>query len=335
MAAPTPEPATAPTLPVLGLKERIGDLISAAIEEATRRRGDIDAVLPQHRPSAVNLAHYLGLRKLDVRRLQGELTSLALSSLGRCEGHVMDTLLRLASWLAREPFQATPGLLDAARAEAILHRNSRALFGPKPADRHVYIMATAPDESEATESWANGILEAGIDLLRINGAHQSPAQWRNIISTLRARAQVHGRSFKVFVDLPGPKLRTELRSRQPPLLHLPRRKDARGRTVEPTRIELVEEYRDGAQLPVPAPGSTACTPGIGSGSWMPAAGFANWWCARPAGPESGPNAAGRCTSPRDSSSRGDGAAGSRPGGSRANFPPGSPNCFSPRATGSC
>jgi pyruvate kinase len=250
--AHTPAPAIEPRqAPAVGLADRIGDLISAALEEATRRRGDIDAVLPQHRQSAVNLAHYLGLRKLDVRHLQGELTSLALSSLGRCEGHVMDTLLRLASWLTGEPFQATPGLLDATRAEAILHRNTRALFGPKPAHRHVYIMATAPDESEATESWANGILEAGVDLLRINGAHQTPAEWRNIVSTLRARAQIHERSFKVFVDLPGPKLRTELRSRQPALLHLPRHKDARGRTVEPTRIELVDEYRDGAQLPIP------------------------------------------------------------------------------------
>lgn len=255
----THTPAPVPALD--GVKGRIGELIAAAIEEATRRRRDIQAVLPQHRQSAVNLAHYLGLRKLDVRRLQGQLTSLALSSLGRCEGHVMDTLLRLSSWLAGEPYQATPGLLDAARAEAILHRNTHALFGPKPADRHVYIMATAPDESEATESWADGILEAGVDLLRINGAHQTAAQWRNIVSTLRARALVHGRSCKVFVDLPGPKLRTELRSRQPPLLHLPRHKDARGRTIEPTRIELVDEYRDGAQLPIPF----AWVQGLGTG----------------------------------------------------------------------
>jgi pyruvate kinase len=43
-----------------------------------------------NRRSARNLAHYLALRRHDVRKLQSHLASLDLSSLGRTEGHVLD-----------------------------------------------------------------------------------------------------------------------------------------------------------------------------------------------------------------------------------------------------
>ena len=41
-----------------------------------------------HRRSARNLAHYLALRRHDVRELQSQLALLGLSSLGRSESHV-------------------------------------------------------------------------------------------------------------------------------------------------------------------------------------------------------------------------------------------------------
>jgi len=75
-------------------------LRNAIEEEEARQRPRIEAALPKHQLSATNLAHYLGLRKRDVRPLQLELAALGLSSLGRSEGHVRDTLLRLDGWLA-------------------------------------------------------------------------------------------------------------------------------------------------------------------------------------------------------------------------------------------
>src|SRR4030095_6052118 len=57
--------------------------------------------------SARNLVHYLALRRTDLRLLQTRLTALGLSSLGRCEAHVMATLdavLRILHHLARKPW---------------------------------------------------------------------------------------------------------------------------------------------------------------------------------------------------------------------------------------
>jgi len=131
-------------------------------DEEVRQRQRIDAALPKHRLSAVNLAHYLGLRKQDVRHLQLELAALGLSSLGRCEGHVRDTLLRLCGWLSNQQDKATGAAdpVDWAKADALLHENTQALFGPRPVGRHVYIMVTAPDAADATSAWAEEVVQA-------------------------------------------------------------------------------------------------------------------------------------------------------------------------------
>ncbi len=228
-------------------------LRKAIDEEEARQRQRIAAALPKHRLSATNLAHYLGLRKQDIRPLQLELAALGLSSLGRCEGHVRDTLIRLCAWLSTQRSAATRAAdeLDWAKAEALLHENTRALFGPRPAGRHVYIMVTAPDAVDATPGWAEKVVKAGADVLRINGAHETPREWETIASTFKARATAHGKTGRVFVDLPGPKLRVEIRQLEEAVLHFPRRKDRLGKTLEPTQVLLVAAYTGGAQIPVP------------------------------------------------------------------------------------
>lgn len=148
------------------LGARLRALLDAVEKEEGAHARLIGRVQPRHRASAVNLAHYLGLRKQDIHRLQLDLASLGLSSLGRSEGHVRDTLVRLNAWVE--------GRLGWALAEATLHANARALLGPKPKERHVYIMVTAPEAAEATAAWADALLDAGTNVLRVNGAHEGP-----------------------------------------------------------------------------------------------------------------------------------------------------------------
>lgn len=237
-------------LPAAAVLAEVEALLKAALEEETASRAAIDAVLPRHRASAANLAHYLALRGRDVRKLQLALAGLGLSSLGRCEGHVLDTLKRIRGWLSSNPPQEEK--LDRNKAENLLHENTRALLGPKPADRHVYIMVTAPDAAEATQAWADDLVQAGTDVLRINGAHEGPEQWTQIATLFKARAAALGKPARVLVDLPGPKLRAEIRQLEEAVLHLPRSKDRLGRTVAPTELLLVERYSGERQIAVPA-----------------------------------------------------------------------------------
>ena len=50
-------------------------------------------------PAARNLLDYLALRRRDIRDLQAELAGLGLSSLGRCEASVRQTLSRVLTIL--------------------------------------------------------------------------------------------------------------------------------------------------------------------------------------------------------------------------------------------
>lgn len=238
------------------LTARIEGLIAALEEAEQRHNRDIRSALPRHRSGARNLAQYLALRRQDIRDIQLTLASLGLSSLGRSEAHVGDTLHRLRAWLrgdyAAAVADAREGGLDWAVAERQLHENTHALLGPRPVDRHVYIMVTAPDVAEVTERWADDILKGGANVLRINGAHEGPAEWKRIADTFRARASARGRPCRIFVDLPGPKLRTEIRQYQDQVVHLPRRKDRLGKTVAPTVLTLASRPGDGAVLAVPA-----------------------------------------------------------------------------------
>jgi len=250
----TPDASPRRPADIESLRQRVLRLTRRLDEEAAKRRASIDSALPRHRSSALNLAHYLSLRCQDVRKLQLELAAHGLSSLGRCEGHVRNTLDWLEVWLSGAR-PTSEGMRrdypDAADAERRLHTNARALFGPRPRDRHVYIMVTAPELTAATDEWADSLIRAGANVLRINAAHDSPREWRQVIGMFRERAQALGVPERVVVDLPGPKLRTEIRQLQPGVVHVRRRKDALGRTVEPAVARLVASSRGENQVPIP------------------------------------------------------------------------------------
>jgi hypothetical protein len=106
------------------------------------------------------------------------------------------------------------------------------------------------------------VIRAGADVLRINGAHESPTEWATIAATFKACATTEGKQGRIFVDLPGPKLRTEIRTLEDFVIHLPRRKDHQGRSVAPTEVLLAGHYRSGPELPVPPGGSLSSKPAI-------------------------------------------------------------------------
>jgi pyruvate kinase len=68
--------------------------LRASLRDAEREfAGRLEEVAPSMRASALNLVHYLAVRRHDVRELQDQLERLGLSSLGRMEAHV-DASLR-------------------------------------------------------------------------------------------------------------------------------------------------------------------------------------------------------------------------------------------------
>ncbi len=198
------------------LKDKLRELESSM-------RSALDQVFPDRRESAKNLVHYVALRQHDLRDLQVRLAQLGLTSLGRSESCVMDSLLAV-SQRAHESL-ALRGHRGAARqlgraerergsamspetAKQRLHQHTRDMLGSRPADRHIYIMVTAPTPREADRAWMVKMLRAGMNVLRINCAHDSEHEWGQIIDALREARRETGTECRVIMDLAGPKIRT-------------------------------------------------------------------------------------------------------------------------------
>jgi len=94
------------------------------------------------------------------------------------------------------------------RAEALLHEHTRKILGAQPGDRHVYIMVTAPPAAEADRAWMERLLNAGMNVLRVNCAHEGPSEWQRMITALSEARQATNRECRVLMDLAGPKIRT-------------------------------------------------------------------------------------------------------------------------------
>jgi pyruvate kinase len=81
------------------------------------------------------------------------------------------------------------------------------LLGPEPADRRTRVMVTLPSEAADDPALVRDLLDAGMDLARINAAHDGPDAWRSMAAHVRAASEASGRPCRILIDLPGPKLR--------------------------------------------------------------------------------------------------------------------------------
>jgi pyruvate kinase len=218
-----------------------------------------------HRRSAVNLVHYLALRRRDVRKLQHELARLGLSSLGRCEAHVLasvDQVVRLLETLTStlgggQPSDAAlGGVAEFDESRTRLLDNATAALGTPPTGRATRIMVTMPSEAAVDPRVARDLVERGMDCARINCAHDGPHAWAAMVDNVRKAAAAAGRPCRILMDLAGPKLRTGPLPAVAGVIKLRPTRDRHGRVIRPATAWLVsddEPTRSGADfVPVPS-----------------------------------------------------------------------------------
>lgn len=229
--------------------QRVESLISevaevrAAVLAAEARSVELIArVRDRHRESARNLVHYVALRALDIRGLQDRLAEVGVSSLGRMEagvlGHLDVVLTALRAQLGQAP-DPDPQALTPVAGREILARDTARLLGPEPADRRTRIMVTMPTESAHDGDLVAAMAAAGMDLARINCAHDDEDTWTAMIAAIRAQ-RGPGRTSPplIAMDLAGPKLRTGPLLPGPPVLKIRPERDVSGRVVERSLVWL-------------------------------------------------------------------------------------------------
>jgi pyruvate kinase len=203
----------------------------------------IAAAHPERSASARNLAHYLAMRSIDARALQERLARLGLSSLGRAETHVLanlDKVLGLLHVLTGRHWDKhtadEPTGFGSGRER--LDSHSARLFGAAPPRRRVRIMVTLPPEAAHDAALVDALVHAGMDVARINCAHDDAPAWTAMASHVRRAAGTGGRAVQVLMDLAGPKIRTGAITAGPSVLKVKPARDEYGFVTAPALLGL-------------------------------------------------------------------------------------------------
>lgn len=234
------------------LAERIAGLIAAARALEAERAPALARIPAAQQDSARNLLHYLALRRQDIRPLQMRLVRLGLSSLGRLESHVLAGLGAVLAVLRRlqglhpevNPEQEIQDTF--ARGASALPSATTALLGPSR--RGVRIMVTLPSSAARDGLLVRRLIDAGMEVARINCSHDDAATWRAMAEQVRMAARDAGASCRILMDLGGPKLRTGALEPGPAVQRVGVGRDAGGQVVAPARIRLGNAA---GELPVP------------------------------------------------------------------------------------
>jgi pyruvate kinase len=219
---------------------RLRDAMLAAEAEQSDR---IAATHPRHRRSAANLVHYVELRQHDIRNLQSRLSAIGLSSLGRSESHVLasiEAVLRILDTLAgRSPEDESAGL-SIGEGDFLLAANAADLLGPQGAHRLARIMVTLPSEAADDGSLVDRMIASGMDVARVNCAHDDADAWTRMVRHVRARPDAP----LVAMDLGGPKVRTGPLPEGPAVLKIKPDRSATGDVLAPALVRLVSRPDD-------------------------------------------------------------------------------------------
>jgi pyruvate kinase len=249
------------------------------IQQLTALREDMTSVERDHfavaggphanyAESQRNLLHYIALRSHDLRPLQHELAMLGLSSLGRMESHVLASidavLIALQSLSGQTVKPAKPGsqYSNFELRNQLLELHSRDLLGSVPPRRTVRVMVTLPSEAEHDYTLIHSLLQQGMDVARINCAHDGPAVWERMIRHIRRAEKTLGRSCRILMDLGGPKLRTGPIEAGAAVVKVRPKRDAFGTVVQPARVWITS-----AQKPVCPPTEAAALLPV-SAAWI-------------------------------------------------------------------
>ena len=235
------------------LIEQVDQLMETLEGHAARHQDKIDRVHESHREGATNLLHYAQLRTRDFRSLQAGLASIGATRLSTTEPAVLARLKsarNVLSAYAGEDLKYTgEDVVNAfAKADDLLEARAERLLGPLQEQEHSRIIVTLPSESADDPQLIHDFVEAGMDLARINCAHDDAEIWLRMIEHVKAAARDAGREIKIAMDLAGPKVRTGEIQQGPAVARARVTRDQAGQVLQTSKLWITAE---GADIDVP------------------------------------------------------------------------------------
>lgn len=180
-----------------------------------------------YKVSAQNLADYMAFRQNDMRHLQEELIPWGVSSLGRLEADVLGTLNSVCKTLSLvTDTELQNEDIDYHSMQTfenrynLLNKHTAEIFGEADDDRNTHILVTMPTEAAEDKALVKDLIGSGMDMARINCAHDDESIWTEMIKNIEEASGEGGRNCKILMDISGPKIRvkTLLTSKKNPKL---------------------------------------------------------------------------------------------------------------------
>ena len=217
--------------------EQVIRYVDSAVEKHEKA---LSKVHPKYRESAENLLHYTAMRSKDLSRVQKRLKDLGLSRLAKAESHVMPSLIATRSILCsladHDPDEFDPPGLSIKQSKRRHKKNVNTILGLRPKGRNSRIMVTMPTEASENLELVSSMISAGMNIARVNCAHDDEAVWLKIIENIRSEAKAQGTTCLIAMDLAGPKIRTGQLEEGPQIMKVRVQKNLRGRVVESARV---------------------------------------------------------------------------------------------------
>lgn len=228
------------------LNEQLGIITERAEELESRFADELAQVHPNFEESARNLVHYVALRHVDIRDIQEQLSFLGLSSLGRAEKNVMSSILMVRSALQKistgEDYDIEEGHRNLEQSAHRLQTHIDDILGSDADGRDVRIMVTLPEEAAREYELVRDLIKSGMNIARINCAHDSEPVWLGMIENIRRAKKEAGRSCRILMDLAGPKIRTGDLQPSRGVLRIRPKRNSQGRMIAPRRVAFVSEH---------------------------------------------------------------------------------------------
>jgi len=188
----------------------IYDELSKIHEIMLERRTILEEGKP-HLHSFMNMQDFLSLKKFDLNMLQQALVNIGFSSLERSHFYLLYTIEKQLETLALLLGKPSAIISDEPTPEEVytpMKRRSRFLKSNNNLENSV--MITLPSQAAEKPDFIYDLAARSIDIVRINTAHDTLAQWKNMAATVQeinqSTRQIN--PLKIYVDLAGPKIRT-------------------------------------------------------------------------------------------------------------------------------
>jgi pyruvate kinase len=192
------------------LRKELELLQKRMIRVVESRNTEIQQADPAQTSSFMNLLFYLVLRSEDIRDLQTGLHIMGLSSLTSAESHIYCQLKAILERLGKEFMPGDKYSYTYSRASDDLRFKSQELFGKKMDVMMPFIMVTLDAGFAEDYDRLKELLLTGMNVARINCAHDNDAVWEKMIKNVRRATEETHLPCRIYMDLAGPKIRTIL-----------------------------------------------------------------------------------------------------------------------------